>query len=246
MTPAESVTVSVVSHGHDDWLPLLLRQLADTGAGRIAHVVVTHNLPPAAPLAEQGWPFQLTQRVNPRPAGFGANHNRAFEQAATPYFCVLNPDMEMADAGLWDALVDACASPGVGCAFPTLLNPDGTAQDNIRAAPTPAALFRRRLLRQGESRLDWASAAFWLLPSAVYRALGGFDERYFLYCEDVDFCLRLQLDGWTLRHVQQCRAVHHAQRSSLRRGRYFLWHVRSLLRLWSSPVLWRYLRRRPP
>ncbi|XAH22985.1 glycosyltransferase [Xylophilus sp. GW821-FHT01B05] len=235
------LTVSVVSHGHDAWLPGLLQQLALTGAGQIVQVILTHNLPPAnGTLQDAGWPFQLTQIVNTAPKGFGPNHNEAFKQAQAPLFCVLNPDIRLPDPSLWPALCEAASLPGVGCAYPRLLDTDGTQQDSERAAVTPWALFRRRVLRRADARVDWASAALWVLPSSVYRQLGGFDERYFMYCEDVDFCLRLQLGGWRLLHVP-AEAVHEAQRASHRQRSHLVWHLQSLWRLWTRPVLWRYL-----
>jgi len=235
------LAVSVVSHGHDAWLPGLMQQLALTGAGRIVQVILTHNLPPSGTaLPDSGWPFRLTQIVNAAPAGFGANHNRAFDRAEAPLFCVLNPDMRLPDPSLWASLCRAASRPEVGCAYPRLLDTDGAVQDSERSAVTPWALFRRRVLRRADTRVDWASAAMWVLPAQVYRQLGGFDERYFMYCEDVDFCLRLQLGGWRLLRVP-ADAVHEAQRASHRQWRHLAWHLRSLWRLWTGAVLWRYL-----
>lgn len=239
--PAPPLTVSIVSHGHSAWLERLLPELARTHAGLVAEVVVTHNLP-GPPLAPRDWPFRLTERHNPKPQGFGANHNRALATASTPLLCVLNPDMTLPDATVWTAVVAASAAADAGCVFPQLVNPDGSRQDNMRAVPTPCNLARRRLLRQGERHVDWASAAFWVVPRSVYARLGGFDERYFMYCEDVDFCLRVQLIGLRLVAVP-AQAMHHAQRDSHRHWRHLRWHVSSLLRLWRSPVLRAYLTR---
>ncbi len=233
------LTVSLVSHGHSAFLPDLLQQLARTGAGLIARVVLTHNLPAAAlpdPVTSPAkpWPFQLTQLHNAVPQGFGANHNQAFALADTPLFCVLNPDVALPDPRLWTALCDAARAPGVGCAYPVLLNADGSRQDNARALPTPWALLRRRVLGRHEQQIDWASAALWVLPTAAFARLGGFDERYFMYCEDVDLCLRLQLQGLRLAGVD-AQALHYAQRDSHRQWQHLRWHLRSLWRLWRSP-----------
>ena len=219
----------------------LLLRLADSDHnGWIERVVVTHNLPALA-LEEPavGWSFAISELFNTEPAGFGANHNRAFDHCNSAFFCVLNPDIEVASPELWQNLVQEASVPGTGLAYPRVVNPDGTVQDNEREAVTPAALLRRHLLKRESDRVDWISAAFWLVPTAVYRRLGGFDERFFMYCEDVDFCLRLRLQGLTLRRAD-ATVVHDASRSSRRQPRHFAWHVRSLLRLWSGPALWRY------
>lgn len=232
------ITVSVVSHGHDAWLPSLLADLAAVSAGRVRRVVVTHNLP-ATPLKMDGLPFELIEIHNPLPLGFGANHNQAFARVDTPFFCVLNPDMRLSDPTLWSQMLAAVSQPGVGAVTATLLNADGSEQDNQRALVTPWSLFCRRVLRRPEHVVDWFSASFLLLPAAAYRDIGGFDERYHMYCEDVDLCLRVQLAGLRLARAA-ATAQHHAQRDSLRRWQPLVWHVRSLLRLWSSAVFWRY------
>lgn len=217
-----------------------LLRLAQSHDGWIERCVVTHNLPDLALQApEGGWPFALTELFNTQPVGFGANHNRAFKHCGSEFFCVLNPDIELASPHVWQELVREASVPGVGLAYPRVLNPDGGVQDNEREAVTPLALLRRYFLKQGSRRIDWVSAAFWIVPSSVYRRLGGFDERFFMYCEDVDFCLRLRLEGWTLRRAA-AQVVHDASRNSHRDPRHFAWHVRSLLRLWSGPALWRY------
>jgi GT2 family glycosyltransferase len=236
--------VSVVSHGHEAALPALLSQLARHGHGAIAQVIVTHNLQAPGVQADPAWPFALIEVCNPAPLGFGANHNRAFEHCRTELFAILNPDVEVVDGALWPALADAARRPGVGLSYPRLLNPDGSVQ-NEREAVTPLALLRRHLLKAPQRRTDWVSGAMWVVPAATWRALGGFDERYFMYCEDTDFCLRLQLGGWRLARVD-ATAWHAAAWASRKPGRAMRWHLRSLLRLWTQPVLWRYVARRRP
>lgn len=233
--------MSIVSHGHGELVARLLRQLCGWHADQLGHVIVTHNLP-ASPLVPPpaGWPFEFTEVFNPAPAGFGTNHNRAFAHCHTEFFCVLNPDIELRDASIWVDLLRPFSHAKAGCAYPILLNPDGTRQLNQRELVTPLALLRRHLLKQPQRRTDWVSAAFWLVRSAAWRSVKGFDERYHMYCEDVDFCLRLQLAGWTLAPVDAV-AVHPASWASRSLGLHLVWHLRSLLRLWASPALRAYL-----
>jgi N-acetylglucosaminyl-diphospho-decaprenol L-rhamnosyltransferase len=237
------ITVSVVSHGHKGCIEQLLRQLAQGHGDRIDHCIVTHNLPELALQAPpEGWPFRITELFNSAPAGFGANHNRAFASCASEFFCVLNPDVELTGPELWAALLEQAGKPGTGLAYPILLNPDGTRQDSERETVTPAALVARHLLKRPPRRIDWISAAFWVVPAAVYRRLGGFDEGFFMYCEDTDFCLRLRLAGLSLRRADVA-VVHHAVRGSRKPGRHLAWHLRSLVRLWSGRVLRQYMAR---
>ena len=131
--------------------------------------------------------------------------------------------------------VQAAAAPGAGCAYPVQVNAQGQLQDSERELPTPQALLRRHALGRRELRVDWVNAACLVLPQPVWQAVGGFDESYFMYCEDVDLCLRVRLAGLAL--VQAPVQIEHSgQRASHQRWGHLRWHVRSLLRLWRSPV----------
>lgn len=230
------LVVSIVSHGHADAIQELLLELAQLSAAAVSRVVLTLNVSecePAPPAA--GWPFVLKTVNNAFPAGFGANHNRALAGAPEPFLCVLNPDVKLGGHDPFAALVLAAARPGMGCAYPIQIDEQGCPQDSERELPTPLALWRRRILRQRESRVDWVNGACLVLPTSAWVAVGGFDESYFMYCEDVDLCLRLRLAGLKLARAQ-AQVVHAGQRASHRRWMHLRWHVRSLLHLWRSPV----------
>ena len=186
------------------------------------------------------WPFVLELRCNAQPAGFGTNHNRALAGAHEAFVCVLNPDVALLPDGAdpFASLVQAAGMRGVGCAYPLQVDVQGRVQDSERALPTLVALWQRRVRRRGEQRLDWVNGACLVLPSPVWVALGGFDEGYHMYCEDVDLCLRLRLAGWGLVGATAV-VVHAGDRASRRAWRPLWWHVRSLLRLRASPVFWR-------
>lgn len=234
---AARLVVSVVSHGHGAQVQQLLWQMAQCAALHAARVVLTHNVPESAPRAPQGgWPFVLEITRNAAPQGFGANHNHALRHATEPFVCVLNPDVQLLPGeDVFAALLKAVEQPGVGCAYPQQLDGSGQVQDSERELPSPVALWRRRVLRQRESRVDWVNAACLVLPTQTWAALGGFDEAYFMYCEDVDLCLRLRLAGLALVRAP-AQVVHAGQRASHRRWLHLQWHVRSLVRLWRSPV----------
>jgi N-acetylglucosaminyl-diphospho-decaprenol L-rhamnosyltransferase len=134
-----------------------------------------------------------------------------------------------------------------GLLAPLILNADGSPADAARRLPTPLQVARRGLRRQAhgpEADFDWLAGMCLLLNAEAFRSMGGFDPRYFMYCEDTDLCLRMQLAGWRLRQVPSVRLVHKARRDSHRSVRYLGWHIASLTRLWTSQAFWSYLLRR--
>ncbi|MDO4592180.1 MAG: glycosyl transferase [Comamonadaceae bacterium] len=231
------LVVSVVSHGHGEDIQRLMEQLARLSAPYIARVVVTYNLPePELRTPEEGWPFVVQARYNQKPLGFGTNHNRALADASESFVCVLNPDVELLEGQEpFAALLQTAAQPRVGCAYPLQVDRQGCVQDSERELPSPTALGRRWLLRRSEQQTDWVNAACMVLPLSAWRVVGGFDERYFMYCEDVDLCLRLRLQGLKLSKAA-ARVIHPGRRSSHRHLRHLIWHLRSLKLLWSSPA----------
>ena len=105
-----SLVVSVISHGHGPCVQALLEDLARFSAATVRRVVLTQNLheaPPKAPAA--GWPFILQVVKNERPAGFGANHNRALTSATEDFVCVLNPDVGLGGHDPFAALTQTAA-----------------------------------------------------------------------------------------------------------------------------------------
>jgi len=282
------VTLSVVSHGHGTQVLEMLQSFASSGLSQWWSVdaIVTLNIPEPAleavlqPLQPQDvaitdWPFPIRLIKNSRPLGFGANHNQALRNAASDWFCIVNPDILWCapHAGLslsecestflrWPGVAmpkaqasapdEADATDPVGVYVPVQVSPQGQRQDFARKLPLPWVLASRvfcRLLGQGAPTLgaapdlrqaDWVNGACMLMSAPVFRQLGGFDTRYFMYGEDVDICLRLQLQGYTMAPIQ-LEVVHDARRNTVRQWRHLGWHVRSLLRLWCSATFWRYV-----
>lgn len=240
--PSSSIVLSVVSHGHGAMVLRLLQELAACGAAgscSISRVVLTQNLPePEPPAPAGGWPFALEVRRNAQPQGFSSNHNAALAEAQEPYFCVLNPDVGLLGRNPFPALLRSLARVDAGLAYPRQVNANGAVQDSEREVPTPWTLVRRYVARRHESRAEWVNAAFWLVRREAWVQLGGLDAGYFMYCEDVDFCLRLRLANWRIARAEAC-VQHAGQRDSHRRLVHGVWHVKALLRLWRSPVFWR-------
>lgn len=233
-----TLAVSIVSHGHGPLVQELLLDLAQHSGAGIARVILTLNIPEPPPQAPTGgWPFVLELRHNTHPLGFGPNHNRALAGATEPFVCILNPDVKLHATDPFPALMQTAAQTSVGCAYPLQLDAQGRHQDSERSLPSPWQVLRRRLRCHPAppATVEWVNGACLVLRRSVWQALGGFDEGYFMYGEDVDLCLRLRLQGLQLARAP-AHIEHTGQRASRRAWRPFWWHVRSLMRLWRSPV----------
>lgn len=233
----KQVTVSIVSHQHCSMLEALLAQLSKC-EGSVGHVIITHNVPTDLVINSGRLPFQLTVINNQSALGFAANHNQAFKACSTRFFCVLNPDVEI-PGDPFVGLLPYLEHDDVGAVAPTVLNMDGSTADSCRKFPTPMSIFNKALFgKMGvydsacnvESfEPDWVGGMFILLRSETYAELNGFDEKYFLYYEDIDFCLRV----WKMKKKIVCskvvNVVHNARRDSHRRFKFFLMHLKSML-----------------
>ena len=238
------LSISVISHGDGQKLPALLESLARHERGERLQMIVTDNLRDNLPPMDPGPWHSLTLLRNRSPRGFAANHNAAFRLAGGEYFCVLNPDICFIEPIL-ERLIGRIRGGEAGIAAPLVIDAHGVMQDSFRSLPTPAELFRRRVMRQTPAAQlpggdpfspDWIAGFFLLMSRSLYARLGGMDERYRLYMEDVDFCTRARLSGAKLLIDPGIHLQHDAQRASRQDLRHLLWHTSSALRFFMSPV----------
>jgi N-acetylglucosaminyl-diphospho-decaprenol L-rhamnosyltransferase len=237
-----ALTISVVSHGQGDLAQRLLDDLAALRSPDIDRVVVTRNIPEVWTPTWSSPEATLVVIDNPQPMGFGANHNAAARVCASPSFAVLNPDLRLS-GDPFAPLLDLLRDPSVALVAPTIVGPDGRIEDAARPLITPFEIVGRRLRPEAPTgEPAWLAGMCLLVRTDVFRQLGGFDERYHLYCEDFDLCARLRLAGWDFRIAPNVRVTHAARRTSHRSLQHLRWHIASLLRMWTTPVFWRYRR----
>jgi GT2 family glycosyltransferase len=237
------VSISIVSHGQSLLVVDLLRDLASLAKVDL-EVLLTLNIPESLTIDLAAYPFRMTVINNAAPKGFAANHNQAFRSAHGDYFCVLNPDVRLISCP-FAALLDCLNNPAIGVVAPQVLSPSGHIEDSARRFPSPGKIFAKLF---GNTRpldypqqheafpVDWVGGMFMLFPRQIYQDISGFDERFFLYYEDVDLCARLCLARLQCWLCPVAQVVHDAQRSSHRRLKYLAWHLRSMLRFFLSPV----------
>lgn len=182
------------------------------------------------------WVARIASPVN---GGYSAGNNLGIRSAGGRYVLILNPDIALL-SGQLDALVEFMNShPRVGVVGPRLTYPFGGAQESCRRFPPLfIPLYRRTLLGRlrsvqrkldaflmrdfshAESRpVDWLMGACLLVRRETFRDVGLFDEKFFLYFEDLDFCRRCWESGWEVWYVAHAAPVHYHQRLSAHGGR---------------------------
>lgn len=237
------IVISVVSHRQGELVRNLLTDI-DAHCRENIQIVVTLNVPEVLPFGPKDFRYPIDVVRNERPKGFGANHNDAFRHVPGEYFCVVNPDIRFT-VDPFEELVGCLQDTGAVLAGPLVRSPEGGIEDSARQFPTPFRIARKLFLSRPKLdynltdrplRPDWIGGMFMFFRSAVFREFGGFDERYFLYYEDVDLCARLRLSRHDIVMCPLANVTHAARRESRRNLKYLKWHLASMLRFFFSVV----------
>lgn len=197
--------------------------------------------------------------------GFVRCNNIGLAAAQGRHLLLLNPDTEVISGALAQMVAFLDANPDVGIAGPRTLNTDGTTQSTRRRFPTVAlAFFESTWLQRFAPRpmldrfyvagapddaaldVDWVQGSALMARRAVYDEIGGLDEGFVMFSEELDWCRRAKDAGWRVVYLGSARIVHHGggstgqvvarrhihfQQSKLRYYRkYHGWAVAQLLR----------------
>lgn len=186
-------------------------------------------------LIERKFP-EVKIRHSGRNLGFAAAANIALEESDAPYVTMLNPDTIVL-RNFFETMLSYMENNGsVGVAGPAILNPDGSIQGSARSFPNAlTGLFGRnsiltklypknRISRAnvltdrsdgGSPReVDWVSGACMVIRREAIDQVGPLDERFFLYWEDADWCMRMHQKGWKVIYFPEPRVVHYVGVSS--------------------------------
>ncbi len=228
------IAVSIVSHGHGAMVEKLIGALLD--CPEVRQIIVTHNVPELLSIDGNDRVMLID---NAAPKGFGANHNAAFSFCEQPFFCPLNPDIELPE-NPFPYLLKCIAQSGAALVAPLIVSPDGSIEDSVRRFPTLRLLLSKALggadgryemlAGQPDFCPEWVAGMFMLFCSEDFARLNGFDESYFLYYEDVDICVRVWQHGLRVTVCPRVRVIHDARRDSRRNLRHMRWHVASMSR----------------
>lgn len=243
------IATSIVSHGHAAMLPTLVADLLQ--CEQVSRVIVTLNTPEVLALPESE---RLLVVRNTEPKGFGENHNAAFQcltrHSEWHFFCPVNPDIHL-PSNPFPALLAEMNAKNAGIAAPLVLNSEGQVEDSLRRFPSVRNLTSKAFggadgsyqPQPGQPTFfpEWAAGMFMLIQRSVFSSLSGFDEKFFLYYEDVDLCTRAWKRGVRIIACPQVSVIHDARRDSHRHLSYMRWHLASMVRYFF--IHWRRLPR---
>ncbi|HEX6310949.1 MAG TPA: glycosyltransferase family 2 protein [Acidimicrobiia bacterium] len=241
----------VVNYESGSHLLVCVRSLlADSSGGGPPEVVVVDHGSADGSVEELVEALPDVQVLRTANRGYAAGANQGIAATTAPIVAVCNPDVVVEPGAAATVLARFDAEPDLGAVGPMVRNLDGSPYHSARVVPTlpdtvghgllglvrPDNPYTRRYreLDVDPSRprdADWVSgAAVWLRRDAL-AAVGGWDDRYFMYVEDVDLCWRLRQAGWRVAY-EPAAAVTHARGASTARHPYrmILEHHRSLAR----------------
>jgi len=198
--------------------------------------------------------------VSPKNLGYAGGVNFGAKYASSSLLFVLNPDSILPDASVVEMIKWFSNKPELGAAGPQVIDEQGMIQPSSRRFPRPwtflmarSFLCKTRLGRAESSRyfmrdydrkqireVDWVSGGAVLLRIDAFSDIGGLDDRYFLYMEDVDLCKSLHAAGYGVAYYPDASVIHAGQHASISlnikslQEPHFRWHISSL---------WKYFRK---
>ncbi|MDL2323841.1 glycosyltransferase family 2 protein [Ruminococcaceae bacterium OttesenSCG-928-A16] len=243
------VSAAVVMYGGAKDVRQCLNSLNTQTKGCNLCVYLVDNASPDGALAtleQEGLPPNVTVLPQPQNLGFGRGHNTVLPLLQSRYHAVVNPDIVVTADTLTDMAAWMDAHPDVAIATPGLVFPGGQPQHIGKRKPALLPLLARqtglKCLKKYEDHylmldedlskpidVEFCSGSFFMMPTEIFKKIGGFDEKYFMYVEDADITQKALQHGRAV-YLPQFTVVHAWHRAAHRQLRQFVWQLRSMLR----------------
>lgn len=233
--PDLELSITICSWNTRDDLALCLKSLEEAKSEANFEVIVVENNSEddSAQMVETDFPWVklLKQSQN---LGFTRGHNLALGHAMGNVLALLNSDTIVHKGAISEVLRFMKATPDAGIVGPKLLNTDGSLQMSCRRFPKPmAAAFRNTFLgrifpnnrytaeylmedsdHQSTRTVDWVSGAAMFISTRLYNEIGGLDDDFFMFSEDVDYCRRCWNAGFKVYYLPSAEITHAIGRST--------------------------------
>ena len=226
------ISIIIVSYNVKDYISQCIRSIYKSNLNQNDYeIIVVDNDSHDGSINEIQDNFnKVILHANDSNKGFSKAVNKGLSLAKGEYVCILNPDVIIQENTL-SHLLDFCSKKtNLGAVGPKILNSDGTIQHSCkRSFPTPFNSISRllgldRLFPKSkifgsynltylntdiEHEVDVLSGAFMLVPMQVFKEIGGFDERFFMFGEDIDICHRIKEAGYKVYYTPISEIIHY-------------------------------------
>jgi len=225
--PTPHISIVIVNYNVKEYVASLLISIHKATHGLQTEIFVVDNA------STDGSQEFITSRFpsirfirNEVNVGFAKANNQAIRQASGTYTLIINPDTLIQENTLTTLYEHMLSNPNVAAAGCKLLNPDGSfAPESKRSIPTPLSAFYKVLgfsskyyvssLGEDETgSVPVLSGAFMFCRTDVLQQLDGFDERFFMYGEDIDLCYRMSTEGYDIHYVPSTSIIHYKGEST--------------------------------
>jgi GT2 family glycosyltransferase len=234
--PPPDLAIITVSTNEAGWLTPCLRTVFEHAGSATLDVVVVDNESTDGTRELVGRQFPAARVVPSSNRGFAHANNRGAMTTSARYVLFLNPDTEIAE-GTFGELVEAMDQrPEIGLAGVKQITGDGELWPTIRRFPNalraagdalalerwpsrPSWLGERELdlaVYEREVECDWTTGSYMLARREALLSAGLLDERFFMYAEEPDLCLRIKRAGWQVWHLPTMTIIHHAEKAGIR------------------------------
>ena len=203
-----SVTAVVVGFNHAHCLGRCFDSLMGSRDLDALEVIYIDNASEDSSVATTSWHDRIIVVQNEENLGFASAVNQGVAMATGEYIALVNPDTQIGPECLRRLVDFLRRHPEAGLVGPRLLNEEGKDQQSLARYPTLRGLVGRWLGRPVRDREAWLVGALVVAEAELLRGLGGLDERYFVYGEDMDLSYRVQQRGQTVHVDRQVHITH--------------------------------------
>lgn len=231
----KEITIIIVSYNVEDLLKQCIQSIYQMTKPELFDIIVVDNNSGDASVAMIMKTFPNVRLIqNDENLGFSGANNMALRQSSSKYILLLNPDTIILNNSIEKMLEFLASNENAGAVGPQILNPDKSPQKSCRKLPgfidalfyisgigrvfPNARIFRSWLLPEFDygktQRVEYISGACIMVRKKVFDDIGLFDERFFLYSEDTDLCLRMMKNRWDILYFSVAKIIHYGGQSS--------------------------------